>query len=67
MMTHPSRMVSHQSTSSCIAWLRVLVPGGCRVRGSKRAIIQHVVILQYFEILLIVMTCFFKVSLVTSF
>ena len=41
MMTHPGRMVNHQSASSCTAWLRVHVLGGCRARGRRRAILQH--------------------------
>ena len=41
MMTHPNRMVNHQSASSCIARLRVLVLSGCRVRSRRRAILQH--------------------------
>ena len=40
-MTAPGRMVSNQSASSCIAWLRVLVLAGCRVRRRRRAVLQH--------------------------
>ena len=41
VMTHPGRVVSHQSASSCSALLLGFVLCGCRVRVLKWAIFDH--------------------------
>ena len=39
MMTPPRQ--DGEPPKPCIAWLLVLVLGGCRVRGRRCAILQH--------------------------